>query len=265
MFQSFSVNERDFLLQAISSGFRVDARGLCDLRPVEVRFGEENGQVLLKVGRTHVAAQASLKLVSPQPGKPNEGFFRFNVELSSLQHQADFVNGVSALNEMRVDLSRFIDKVLKASRATDRESLCIVQGRLVWSLTVDLHLLNEDGNVLDACFLASVLCLMNTRMPEVTITRDKVRINEEKVKYLNVHHIPVATTFYFINDVDQPIVDANAKEEKLAKSRLTICMNIFEDVCGMSSLGCLDTDPDAIIQCTKVALDKTKEVTKLVR
>ena len=108
---------------------------------------------------------------------------------------------------------------------------------------MDLYVVNEDGNLMDACFLATLLCLMNTRLPEVTISKDMIRINEEKQKYLNVHHIPVCTTFYFLEGIDQPIVDANAKEEKLASSRLSICMNIFEDLCGMNTLGCLEVEP----------------------
>ena len=49
-------------------------------------------------------------------------------------HAADFTNMTNSLSEMRVDISRFIDKVLKSSRAIDRESLCIVQSRLAWSV-----------------------------------------------------------------------------------------------------------------------------------
>lgn len=243
MFSSFSQNEKDFLEQAIRSNFRVDARNLNDHRHIEIRFGNENGQALLKMGRTHILTQSSLKLVSPQPGKPNEGFFKFNTEFSSLIHGAEYTGSMPTLSEMRVDITMFIDKVLKSSRFTDRESLCIVAGRLVWSLTVDLFLINEDGNVMDACFIASVLSLMNTRLPEVTLKKDQVRINYEKVKYLNVHHIPVCTTFYFLSGFDQPIIDATAKEEKLAKSRLSICMNIFEDLCGMTTVGALEVDP----------------------
>jgi exosome complex component RRP45 len=170
-----------------------------------------------------------MKLVSPQQGKPNEGFFKFNIEFSSLIHGSEYTNMTNILSEMRVDISRFIDKVLKSSRAIDRESLCIVQGRLVWSVQVDLFLLNEDGNLMDACFLATVLSLKNTRLPEVTIRKDRIRINEEKVKYLNVHHIPVCTTFYFIEGLEKYIVDANAKEEKLSSARLSICMNLWNE------------------------------------
>lgn len=78
------------------------------------------------MGRTHILTQASLKLVSPSPNKPNEGFFRFNTEFSSLMHSAEYTSSTMTLSEMRVDITRFIDKVLKSSRATDRESLCIV-------------------------------------------------------------------------------------------------------------------------------------------
>lgn len=165
----------------------------------------------------------------------------------------------NTLSEMRVEISRFIDKVLKSSRATDKVSLCIVQGRLVWSVNVELILLNEDGNLLDAFFIASLLCLMNTRLPEILMQKDRIRINEEKMKYISLHHIPICTTFYFVNG--SPIVDANAKEERLSESKLSICMNIFEDVCGMSTLGNLQIGPQTVLKCTKVALEKTKQIT----
>lgn len=126
MFSSLSINEKEFLIQAIKGKFRVDTRGLFDYRPIDVRFGEENGQVFLKMGRTQILSSSSLKLVSPQPGKPNEGFFKFGIEFSSLQHAAEYVGATNSLAEIRVDITRFIDKILKSSRATDRESLCIV-------------------------------------------------------------------------------------------------------------------------------------------
>jgi exosome complex component RRP45 len=153
--------------------------------------------------------------------------------------------------------------VTKSSRATDRESLCIVQGKLVWSVQVDLFLLNDDGNLVDAFFLASVLALLNTRLPEVNISRDSIKINNEKLKPLNVHHLPICTTFYFVDSI--PIVDPTSKEEKLSAARLSICMNIFEDLCGMTTLGSLEIEPSVILDCTKVALKKTQQITKLIR
>jgi exosome complex RNA-binding protein Rrp42 (RNase PH superfamily) len=56
MFQTLSINERDFLREAIKSDFRVDARGRLAARHLDVRFGSANGQALLKLGRTNVQA-----------------------------------------------------------------------------------------------------------------------------------------------------------------------------------------------------------------
>ena len=122
---------------------------------------------------------------------------------------------------------------------TDKEGLCIIQGKLVWSITVSMHLINDGGNTFDAFFLATILALKNTRLPEVTMTKDKIRVNDTKLKYVNVHHIPICTTFYFFKDLATPILDVVSKEEMLCTSRLSIVMNIFEDICGMTTLGSL--------------------------
>ena len=109
---------------------------------------------------------------------------------------------------------------------------------------------------------------MNTRLPEVTLAGPaKIKVNQNKLRNLNVHHIPVCTSFYFIEGLSssRPVVDATSKEEKLTKSRLSICMNIFEDLCGMSTLGSLEVEPRTIIDCTKNALSLTKEVTLVMR
>ena len=142
---------------------------------------------------------------------------------------------------MKIEIQSFIEKITRNSRATDKEGLCIISGKLVWSITVTLHLLNDDGNSFDAFFLAAILALKNTRLTEVTMTKEKLKINDKKLKYLNVHHIPISTTFYFMKDLpDDPILDVNSKEERLCASRFSIAMNAYEDICGMSTLGALN-------------------------
>jgi hypothetical protein len=42
-------------------------------------------------------------------------------------------------------------------------------------------------------------------------------------------------------------------------------MNIFEDLCGMTTLGSLEVDPIIILDCSKVALQISKDVTRRVR
>lgn len=186
---------------------------------------------------------SSLKIVSPKPAKPNEGELRFNVDFASLTHSAEYFQQGRTLQEMKFEISNFIEQVVRNSRATDNEGLCIIQGKLAWSLTVDATLLNDDGNVIDAFFLAAICALKNTRLPEVTLKQEKIFVSPNKCHFINVHHIPVCTTFYYVPSVEQPLVDATAKEERLASARLSICMNVFEDVCGMQTLGLMHIDP----------------------
>ena len=54
MYQSLSINERDFLKEAIKTDFRVDARGRLAFRHLDLRFGTSNGQALLRLGRTQI-------------------------------------------------------------------------------------------------------------------------------------------------------------------------------------------------------------------
>ena len=97
-----------------------------------------------------------------------------------MNHSAEFNQQFNTLSEMRIEIQSFIDKVLKSSRATDREGLCIIQGKLAWSLTVEMQLLNDDGNLIDAFFLASVLALKNTRLPEVSMKNEDIMVAHDK-------------------------------------------------------------------------------------
>ena len=50
-----TLNERDFVLEALREGLRVDGRGLHDYRAVDLQFGDEYGQTEVKLGKTRSA------------------------------------------------------------------------------------------------------------------------------------------------------------------------------------------------------------------
>jgi exosome complex RNA-binding protein Rrp42 (RNase PH superfamily) len=130
--------------------------------------------------------------------------------------------------------------------------------------------LNTDGNLHDSAFLASLLALMNTKLPEVVLAAktNSLKVNYERTRYLNVHHLPICTTFSFFKEDSLSqvnLVDSTAKEEKLSASRVVIWVNLFEDVCGMASFGKLSLSPELLLQCNAIALEKARELTLMVR
>ena len=45
---------------------------------------------MLRVGQTKIVTQSTLKMVSPRPGKPNEGELKITLDFGSLMHSAEY-------------------------------------------------------------------------------------------------------------------------------------------------------------------------------
>lgn len=73
-------------------------------------------------------------------------------------------------------LQRLLDRILKNNRIVDTESLCIVPGEQVWSIRVDVHVLDHDGNLIDAVSAAALASLIDYRRPDVTISEEGVKV-----------------------------------------------------------------------------------------
>jgi exosome complex component RRP45 len=73
-----------------------------------------------------------------------------------------------------IELMRILDQVMKDSRVVETESLCIVayeKVRLsarahnqVWSIRVDVHVLDHDGGLIDAIVLAALAGLLHFKL-----------------------------------------------------------------------------------------------------
>jgi exosome complex component RRP45 len=61
--------------------------------------------------------------------------------------------------------------------------LCIIAGKKVWALRIDIHVIDNDGNLLDASHIAAITALLNFRRPEITIKGEDVIIHEVSERY----------------------------------------------------------------------------------
>ena len=59
------------------------------------------------------------------------------------------------------------------SRCVDTEALCVLAGKLVWSVRVELRILDNGGNATDVASIAAVAALRNYRRKEVTVSGDQ--------------------------------------------------------------------------------------------
>ena len=72
-------------------------------------------------------------MVEPFPDRGNDGMYSFDVVLSPMGSSA-FAK--EAWSEESVELCRIVERTLRDSGAIDTESLCILSGSKVWSISV---------------------------------------------------------------------------------------------------------------------------------
>ncbi|KAI7865246.1 ribosomal protein S5 domain 2-type protein [Spinellus fusiger] len=260
-----SLNESQFLLQALGEGRRVDGRGVYDRRQVELTLGTDYGHVQVQLGKTRVAARVTAEVVRPRADKPTEGVLLFNTEISPM---ACATFEVGSRPEEEVLISRIIEKAMRRSRAIDTEGLCIVAGEKVWQIRVDLHFMDHDGNLVDCACIAAITALLHFRRPDVTVVGEEVTIHpvdQRNPVPLSIHHIPICVTFGFFDNGELLLVDPTYLEEQVKEGGMTITMNIHKEICALSKAGGVPLASDQILRCSQVALVKVTEMTEQIQ
>ncbi|NXP12796.1 EXOS9 protein, partial [Thinocorus orbignyianus] len=257
--------ERRFLLRAIQERKRLDGRQCYDYRNVRISFGADYGCCIVELGKTRVLAQVSCELVPPKPNRPTEGILFFNLELSPMAAPG-FEPGRQS--DLLVRLNRLIERCLRNSKCIDTESLCIVAGEKVWQIRLDLHLLNHDGNIIDAASIAGIVALCHFRRPDVSVQGEEVTVytpEERDPVPLSIHHMPICVSFAFFQQGIYLLVDPSEREERVMDGVLVIAMNKHREICTMQSSGGIMLVKDQVLRCSKITAVKVAEITELIQ
>jgi len=228
--------------------------------------------VEVQLGRTRVSVRISAEIVRPFPDRPTEGMYLFHTELSPMA--SPYFENASRVSIQSVEIGRIVERGLRDSHAIDCESLCIIAGEHVWSIRVDMTVLDDGGNLVDACALAAITALHGFRKPQTRITDGRLivhRLDEQEPAPLSVHHIPVSVTIAFFadpNDTDAPVmfaVDPSWKEEQVMDGSMTITLNAFREICAVQKAGGVPISVKTLLECNRVAAVKAKELLQVVK
>nr|XP_020451822.1 exosome complex component RRP45 [Monopterus albus] len=256
--------ERDFLLKAIEEKKRLDGRQTYDYRKLKITFGTDYGCCFVDLGKTRVMAQVSCELVAPKENRPNEGIMFFNIELSPMASPA-FEQ--SRQSELSVKLNRQLERCLRNSKCIDTESLCVASGEKVWQIRTDVHVLNHDGNLMDAASIAAITALRHFRRPDVSIQGDEVTVyspEERDPIPLSIYHMPITVSFSFFQQGTYLLVDPSEQEERVMDGLLIIAMNKHREICSIQSSGGIMLLKEQVMRCSKIASVKVSEITDLI-
>ncbi|PON70415.1 Guanosine pentaphosphate synthetase I/polyribonucleotide nucleotidyltransferase [Parasponia andersonii] len=263
-----TVNEKKFIETALLFDLRIDGRRPFDYRNLTINFGKEDGSAEVQLGHTHVMGFVTAQLVQPYRDRSNEGSLSIYTEFSPM---ADPSFEPGRPGEFAVELGRVVDRGLRESRAVDTESLCILPGRWVWAIRIDLHILDNGGNLVDAANIAALAALMTFRRPECSLGGEDgqeviVHPPEEREPLpLILHHLPIAVTFAFFGNENSLVIDPTHHEEAVMGGRMTTTLNANGDICAIQKAGGEGVLQSVIMQCLRIASVKAGDITEKIK
>lgn len=218
----------------IESEKRLDQRDITDYRDLKIEQGvieKAEGSAKVFLGNTEVLVGVKVETGTPYPDTPNNGVMTVNAELVPLA-SPEFEPGPPG--EQAIELARIVDRGIRESNAIDTEKLCIIPGKQVFVVFIDIYVLNHDGNLIDASALAAVSALMNTKMPNYEIVDNEVVIKQGYTP-LPMNDHPITVTIGKIND--KLIVDPGIEEEEVMDSRISIAFTDDGSICAIQKGG----------------------------
>ncbi|MEM3221480.1 MAG: exosome complex protein Rrp42 [Saccharolobus sp.] len=228
--------KKESIVNLYEKGIRQDGRKLTDYRPLSIVLDyakKANGSALVKLGNTMVLAGTKIEIGKPYEDMPNQGVLIVNVELLPLAYET-FEPGPP--DENAIELARVVDRSLRDSRAIDLSKLVIEPGKNVWTVWLDVYVLDYGGNVIDACTLASVAALYNSKIYKVERSEDGIRINKDEIIGKLPMNYPVVTVS--VAKIDKYlIVDPDLEEESIMDAKISFSYTPDFKIVGIQKSG----------------------------
>lgn len=243
--------KKDYLFNLVTKGERADGRAFDEYREITLESGaieKAEGSAMVKLGSTRVLVGVKIQPGEPFSDTPDRGVIITNAELVPLA-SPKFEPGPPT--QFGIEVARLVDRGIRESGALDLEALCVEPGRKVWIIFIDIHILDDCGNILDAASLGAITALLNAVVPA-----ERYGLGEDYP--LEVRDIPLCTTaaefagaFMFDPDVD---------EGDVADTKLTVITTVDGSICGMQKSGAGMLSQDHAYQIAEIACEIGKTI-----
>ncbi len=247
---------KDYIISKLRDGERIDGRAFDEYRPIEIKTGiieKAEGSALVKLGNTQVVVGIKMQIGEPFPDTPDKGIIITNAELVPLASPT-FEPGPP--DENSVELARVVDRGIRESEAVDLNKLCIEEGEKVWLIFIDIHALDDDGNLMDASALAAISALLNTTVPA-----ERFEVGDDFP--LPIRDLPVAVTSQIIED--KIIVDPCKDEENASGNFITITTDSEDNIVAIQKSGSYLLNEEKFYEIIDLSIRKAREIRELLK
>jgi exosome complex component RRP42 len=192
----------------------------------------------------------------PYPDSPDKGTISVGIEKQALA-SPEFESGPP--REDAIELSRVVDRGIREGGTLKFEDLLIREGELAWTVFIDAYIINDDGNLFDACSIAALKSLLNAKIPKME--DDKIIKGEYSGK-LKVYNKPILSTFAKISNIK--VLDPTILEEKAMDSRFSVATVENDKISAFQkALGGTFSEKD-IDEMIDIAFKNSKKIRKML-
>lgn len=251
---------RNQIRRLAAAGTRIDGRSLDQLREISIRTNVVNtadGSAEVLLGKTRVVAGVKVGLGQPFQDAPDEGVLIVNAEI--LPHASPY-SEIGPPDETAIELARVVDRGIRHSGFVDFKKLAIDQTK-VYVLWVDLYVLNDDGNLVDASNLAALAALRSTMLPVAVKDETGIKLDRNNRSALpsDLSKAPIAVSIGKIEN--RLLVDPSLEEELSLDGRITITLSQDRIVSVQKTLGYFTTpELSQALDLAYAVRDKIREV-----
>jgi exosome complex component RRP43 len=229
------------------------------MRPVTLNIGSistANGSAIVRIGSTLAMCGVQAELSDPHPTTPNEGFIVINV---------DYSNSVKILKDLSSSyIARTIEDLLINSKYIDLKDLLISEGKLCWTLFVDVMILSADGPPLDACVLATMAALKDVRLPKVETESGTPLVSMATCTPLLSTVSPPLMISFATHKKWKTLLDPTANEAIFCPGLLSIAVTNGNKLVGIYKLGGPPMTSEQLESCIKIARKQYQIQRKLI-
>jgi exosome complex component RRP42 len=246
-----SVLKKDYIYNLMLKGQRADGRAFDEIRDIEIRTNvieKAEGSAWIKMGGTEILVGVKLQVGTPFPDSADQGVIITSMELNPIA-SPDFEAGPP--KENAIEMARVTDRGIRESGAIDLNKLCITEGEEVWMVFIDIHVLNNEGNIQDVSSLGAIAALLTAVVPGE-------REGRGEDMPMPIRDMPVSVTLVDIGG--EMMIDPDLDEETVCDTRITIVSNQDGSISGMQKSGDGALTEEKLLMAVTLACQKASEL-----
>ncbi len=244
--------ERKLITDSLDAGRRADGRALDEPRKITIETGtipKAEGSARVRLGKTEVVTGVKVNPSTPFPDTGDKGALICTAEIAPLAHP-DAETGPPS--EGVIELARVVDRGIRESHMIDMSKLVIQRDVSVVGVFADNAVLDDCGNLFDACSYASCAAILDAKMPTWEMVDGAPKMVEGASSELPISTIPVSVTMGRIGR--HIIVDPDATEWMCMDARITITTNSDGNICALQKGGREGFSFEQLASCADTAI-----------